>query len=617
MSEVEIRHFHLFCGLGGGAAGFNRGHARVGRMTARFRCLGGIDNDPAACRDFEKLAGAPATCLDLFSREQYRAFHGHEPPPDWREATAADIRRAAGNERPHIVFSSSPCKGFSGLLSERRSATARYQALNALALRGVWLTLEAWAADPPELLLFENVPRIASRGRRLIDQIMALLDHYGYAAAETTHDCGELGGLAQTRRRFLLVARHREKVPPFLYEPPKRRLRAVGEVLEKLPLPGDPAGGPMHRVPELQWRTWVRLAFVEAGSDWRSLNRLRVEDGHLADYLIVPEGEYRAGVLGVRHWDEPCGTVAGRSGPTNGAYSVADPRRPPNSGEYGQYGVKAWSEVGQAVTGKAAAGAGRFSVADPRCRGGFGGAGKYRVVPWPGTAGTVIGASTTGQGAFAVADPRCTWGATSHRNKLKVTPFEGPAACVTGADRVGSGALSVADPRPAAFRAGRADYVTGGHYGVVAWDATSRAVTGAGQHDNGFGSVADPRTAEVLGEGAGCGLPRPQDRGVFVIVARDGTWHRPFTTLELAALQSLVDPDEPALALDGRSESAWRERVGNAVPREAAAAIASEMGRTLLLAWSGQTFALGSTPIWVRPLVIAASVDVPKREVRP
>ncbi len=35
----EIRHFHLFCGLGGGARGFNRGSARVGNMQAVFRCL--------------------------------------------------------------------------------------------------------------------------------------------------------------------------------------------------------------------------------------------------------------------------------------------------------------------------------------------------------------------------------------------------------------------------------------------------------------------------------------------------------------------------------------------------------------------------------------------------
>ena len=37
---VEIRHFHLFAGLGGGAKGFNRGAARVGNQEARFRSTG-------------------------------------------------------------------------------------------------------------------------------------------------------------------------------------------------------------------------------------------------------------------------------------------------------------------------------------------------------------------------------------------------------------------------------------------------------------------------------------------------------------------------------------------------------------------------------------------------
>lgn len=125
-----------------------------------------------------------------------------------------------------------------------------------------------------------------------------------------THDCGELGGLAQSRKRFLLVARHMEKVPPFLYEPEKRSLRAVGDILGRMPLPGDLRAGPMHRVPSLQWKTWVRLAFVEAGSDWRSLNKLRVVDGKLADYLIVPD--MHSGMLGVNAWKEHAGTVTSR-----------------------------------------------------------------------------------------------------------------------------------------------------------------------------------------------------------------------------------------------------------------------------------------------------------------
>ena len=102
-------------------------------------------------------------------------------------------------------------------------------------------------------------------------------------------------------------------------------------------------------------------------------------------------------------------------------------------------------------------------------------------------------------------------------------------------------------------------------------------------------------------------MPSATEKLVARIRSLDGTWHRPFTTLELAALQSLVEPEEQ-LELDGLSDSAWRERIGNAVPPAAAKAIASEMGRTLLLAWSGQTFMLSATPIWVRPIAVGLSV---------
>ncbi|WP_252108799.1 MULTISPECIES: DNA cytosine methyltransferase [unclassified Halomonas] len=551
MTETqEIRHFHLFCGLGGGAKGFNRGQARVGNMEARFRCIGGVDVDANAIADFQHLAGAPGTVLDMFDRDQYRTFHGTEPPADWREATPADIQAAAGNERPHIVFLSAPCKGFSGLLSQSRSATPKYQALNRLTLRGMWLTMEAFADDPPELVIFENVPRIANRGRPLLDQIIAMLEHYGYHVAETTHDCGELGGLAQSRKRFLLVARYAEKVPPFLYEPVKRPLRAVGDVLGEMPLPGDELAGPMHRVPRLQWKTWVRLAFVEAGSDWRSLNKLAIEDGHLKDFLLVPE--YRSGYMGVNRWDEPMGTVAGRSTPTNGAFSIADPRFDQSTAwRDGQaYGVRRWDGPTGAITGQRSPGQGAFAVADPRRASPV--YGKYMVTPWNEPSGTVILGSSTGQGAYAVADPRVD--GTRHNNVFRVTP----------------------------------------------WSANSPAVTaGAGPTAGGL-AVADPR------------LPDPNDKLVAVIRSLDGTWHRPFTTLELAALQGLVDPGEH-LELEGLSDSAWRERIGNAVPAPAAEAIAGVMGTTLLLAWSGETFALGSTPIWVRQIAAGLSLHQPSQ----
>jgi site-specific DNA-cytosine methylase len=597
LNHVEVRHFHMFAGLGGGAKGFNSGAARVGNQVARFRCLGGIDNDPAAMRDFQRLAGVPGTVLDLFDREQYRAFHDAEPPADWREATPQDIQRAAGGERPHIVFLSAPCKGFSGLLSETKSKTGKYQALNRLTLRGVWLMLEAWADDPPELVLFENVPRLATRGRALLDRITAMLRAYGYATAETTHDCGELGGLAQSRKRFLLVARHMAKVPPLLYEPERRPLRAVGDVLGRMLLPGDLRAGPMHRVPSLQWKTWVRLAFVEAGSDWRSLNKLAVADGVLCDYLVVPT-MYRGG-LGVRAWNETTGAVAGESLPLNGAFSVADPRAADAAAQYQQYGVRRWSDTGGAVTGQSAPGGGAHSVADPRCPGVLHN-NAFRVVRYADHAQAVTG----GAGAVGgcVADPRREGPSFG---KYAVTPWADPAGTVISGSTTGQGAFAVADPR-SGMAGDREAYLTGGHYGVIPWTEHAGAVSAAACHDNGRWSVADPRVCDPVQVGA-TGMPAAADKLVAVIQSLDGTWHRPFTTLELAALQSLVDPEEQ-LELDGLSDQAWRERIGNAVPADAAQAIASEMGRTLLLAWSGETFQLSAAPVWVRPVAVGLSV---------
>lgn len=586
----EIRHFHLFGAIGGGAKGFMRGKARVGNMVARSRCIGSVDVDPAANRDFKRMVGVEATTLDMFDYAQYVAFHGHQPPAGWREATPEDIRKAAGYEYPHIIFLSAPCKGFSGLLNETRSKTDKYQALNRLTLRGMWLTLEAFKDDLPELIVFENVPRIATRGRHLLDQIVDVLRAYGYAVAETTHDCGVLGGLAQSRKRFLLVARNVAKVPPFLYEAPQKRLQSVGSVLDRMPLPGDPAGGPMHRIANLQWKTWVRLAFVEAGSDWRSLNRLNIDDGYLRDFLIVPE--MHNGTLGVLPWSRTPGTVTGNARPATGNFSVADPRPPAGALEYSQYGVMRMDDTSGAIINVKSPGQGTFSVADPRHTGPAKHSNEFRIVPFDRSAVAVTSAHGSGQ---CVADPRAPERENYNVRKYKVTGYGDTANAVIGASHAGDGAFAVADPRPANIPQTGDHYLTGGHYGVRRWEDTSGAVSSAACHDNGFWSVADHR------------MPAPNEKLVTVIRSLDGTWHRPFTTLELAALQSLIDPEE-VLELDGMSDSAWRERIGNAVPPAAAEAIASTMFHTLLLAWSGETFLLSATPIWVRPVAVALSV---------
>lgn len=652
LRQREIRHAHLFAGLGGGARGFNNGRARVGNTEAVFRCIGGIDVDPGAIADFDQLAGVKGTVLDLFSREQYTRFHGVEPPPGWREAGPEDIHRAFNYEKPHLVLTSPPCKGLSGLLSETTAKTDKYQALNELTLRGIWLLMEAYANDPIEMVMLENVPRIASRGRPLLNQICGVLRHYGYIVSESVHDCGELGNLAQSRKRFLLVARHASLVPAFLYEPVRRSLRGVGEILDKMPLPGDPRAGAMHRVPALQFKTWMRLAFVEAGQDWRSLNRLRVENGQLKDYGLVPDRELRNGSFGVRRWDETSGTVAGETLPTNGNFAVADPRTMNSREGSGYLGVNDWAGPTGTVTGNGRPGAGNFSIADVRVgqngprfnnvyrvvaydeaspavtgQGGNsagivadprGGAnqhvnGKYKICAYEQPTNTIIAGSTTGTGAFAVADPRTGYGPNSHQSKFAMLDWQSPSRTVTGANQVQGGAMSVADPRPACLNKEGRDVFYNGHYGVVPYEGSTGAIPASCKVDNGTWSVADPR--EGYPDETDC-LPQPNDRLIAVIRSLDNTWHRPFTTAELAAIQGLFDPEEAyspggVFQLAGKSDAAHRERIGNAIPAPTAAAIASVMGKTLLLAWQGETFALSETPIWVQPLAIALSVHQP------
>jgi site-specific DNA-cytosine methylase len=145
----EYTELHLFCGIGGAAYGSQHVEDVYRGIRGRFKILGGIDNDPGACKNFERLTGAPAFCMDLFDRSDYIKFHGKKPPEDWREVTPEDIRKITRGIFPDGIFLSPPCKGFSGLLPAKSAASEKYQSLNRLVVRGLFLTLEAFQDDLP------------------------------------------------------------------------------------------------------------------------------------------------------------------------------------------------------------------------------------------------------------------------------------------------------------------------------------------------------------------------------------------------------------------------------------------------------------------------------------
>jgi site-specific DNA-cytosine methylase len=701
MSDRHLSALHLFCGVGGAALGYQR---------AGFASVGAFDVDPLACQAFEYLTGEKATQVDL----------GTMSP---------DEMRAACTGRPDVVALSPPCKSFSGCLPAKVAATDKYVDLSSLSLRGIWLAIEAWAELPPPLICLENVPRITTRGRHWLDQVTGLLHSYGYAVAETVHDCGELGGLAQRRRRFLMVARHMAQVPDFLRVPPMKTLRGVGDELGKLPvpLPGSKAGGPMHRLPRMSVMNWIRLALIPAGGDWRDL----------PPAVAIQAGPDRhRGGFGVGEWDEPSKTVVGAADPRHKPVSVADPRLGDRAGRQnggygvndfdqpghtvvaegsvqhtwasvqdpriagsehrhnGKYGVEGWDDAAHAVIGEARTGKGWAGVADPRVEAsdnrhssGLGvnewedpahtvvGAGRvrsawysmadprvgknpragvYGITYWNEPAPTVLAAACHDNGAFSLADPRiaqgpggtcghaeprpgCTCG-VRRDGSMGIKPWGEPSAPVIGKTLVVNGPWQVADPRilrnvpprPGVFNVQPGDepshtvIASTGHksrdgafavaeprldheprrgsYGVAGWAVPTHTVRGVQKPQNGEASVADPRVPEILGPPLDVASKKPCH---LVIVAEDGTWHRPMTTLELAALQGLPTQINGAwLELPG-NDAERRTLIGNAVPPPAAEAIARACAAALREATA---FSLSNEDIWVAPTAEALSV---------
>lgn len=451
----------LFTGVGGGLDGFLR--------QGSFKSVGAFDCDAGAIRNMEKITGCKGHVVDL-------------------EFILPHELRARCTGTPDVVFTSPPCKGFSACLPKSLSKQEKYLRLNELSMRGIWLTLEAFKDDLPGLILMENVPRIRSRGKEWLERIRKILHAYGYAVTERVYNCGELGGLHQSRERFLLMARKMDKVRNLVYEPVKRNMRPLGEALSLLPIPTweEDGAGPMHVLPNNQFGTLLRLACVTPGQDWKSL---------------PTEVELKF-----------------RKARQNGGYGIND---------------------------------------------------------WLSWSHTVIATSKIG----------VSWSST---NDLRVTS---PEEIFKATGRL------IVNPQMKCKR-------RKGSGGVTKWTDPSVCIIGRGTHHNGPWQVDDDRkviATHELRKGVLYGPEvGPKEAGPFIIRAESGAWHRPYTPLEKALLQSFdVKRDGKWLDLGGTRQQ-QNEWIGNAVPPETAKAIAQECAATLQASRDG-TFRLSTTPVWVAP----------------
>lgn len=563
----------LFGGIGGESRGLKNAQVEYGGKLFRFKMLCSIDSDPVANRNHDLITGEKTSVtLDLFRRWQYEAWHGKKPPKTWNEVTPWDIWKAFKEQVPFFLFLSPPCKGLSGLLPQEKSESNKYQALNYLTVSGLELALQAcleYGGNLPAVIQLENVPRITSRGKPLLHQIKKLLKRYAYEVSiRADHNLGEIGGLGQNRVRFLMMARDPKQIPNVIYYPEKKKMRTIGDILHSLPIPGDViAGGPLNKLPRLIWKTWLRLALIPEGGDWRDLNKLQYE------CLRIVHNP-RSGAFGVSDWNKACGAVTGTAGPgrSNGVTAVSDPRLNINSN-------------------------GKTNL--------------FRIQATDHAAVCVTGAAGPNQGATCIADQSFTDRAGRHPSVFRIVDVNEPSPCVTGT-RFGSGAIAIADPiRGRAESKLKTDIRISDRPGrytdkfrMQAHDKPAATVTGVTDVQAGAQLLADP-SLQAANLSDSDEIPKDNDRGVWIIISQDGKWHRPLTTYELAMLQSFPPflPDGRPFQLEGCNDVKAREYIGNAVPCDSA----EQMGNVILMAAAeaeaGITFSLSWDTVWVAPPV--------------
>lgn len=574
--DVRLRIGFLAGGICGAAKGFQMatGTFMLGDQPVNwsYEIAGTIDNNPDRNREAERLLGLEgvAHTIDLFTREQWIAFHSKTkvvkdealiarlneavkscvhpdglieldgrryfryeiwaevfewvtPPVGWKEFTPDDLVRLFGDELD-AIFASMPCQGNSRLKSEEDANELPSRALNGLVPRAFYLVSLAPFKTPVKVMFSENVPGIKQRSAHLLAEMNKSANGLDYETQHGDHDTGKVCGGPQSRPRHFWAQRHKTACPPFLYTPPERKLASIMDYLRDKPMPGDPAGGANHDIPKLNFLTWLRLALIKAGGDWKDIPGpgewlLRTFDGRVVppEAFCRPAVDKKGNPKVDKHgkqkieWFWPDATVWGKvfvaellpgakhyadvrlrhnpMGNGNGAYWVLDPDKPsgtitgdPRPGKSG--GASCMADT-------------RLS-ADLRCpekqdRH----ASHLRVTPADGQIGAVTGATHLANGAPSVSDLRLAFRENRHSTKYEVWNGARPSDVVTTSDRLGSGAPSLAD-----IRVGLETPKFNDAYNVRAEGDASKTISGGTDPGGGGHSFADPRISFEPRDGA-------------------------------------------------------------------------------------------------------------------
>jgi len=123
---------------------------------------------------------------------------------DIRNVKGDQLTAVTGHKKIHLIAGCPPCQGFSSLTSKYRRDDPR----NRLILEMARIIREI----SPSMVMMENVPGLADKGRAILDEFIAQLSSLNY---KITYDILQIAdyGVPQTRRRLVLLAGKGFEIP--------------------------------------------------------------------------------------------------------------------------------------------------------------------------------------------------------------------------------------------------------------------------------------------------------------------------------------------------------------------------------------------------------------------
>ena len=255
MTDKKPVAIDLFCGAGG---------LTLGLKNAGFQVAVGVELEPEIAKTYQFNHRKTKTLIK-----------------DVRAVTGSELLELASGKEIDLVAGCPPCQGFSQLTEKYKRCDSR----NDLVLEMARLIEEI----KPMMVMMENVPGIATKGKVILDEFVRRLKNLGYVINMDVLQMANFG-VPQSRRRFVLVAGKGFGIPlprqtHSRKEDQKKNLKpwvSLKEILKGLPRPiklfnAEKNGGPeefnWNVIRDLREISITRLKAIKEGQNRLALPR--------------------------------------------------------------------------------------------------------------------------------------------------------------------------------------------------------------------------------------------------------------------------------------------------------------------------------------------------------